>query len=184
MKFLYQFNIEQTFIIFFTVIECLMWLWHLFVHLGIKNSNLLFLMKQYHFFILDGIITIIHVIYFWNSYFYLKPVLIYILLAHIYYVLSMFTFNKPCNIFFWSCFDCIDNRFSIRFIKENLETAGDITCHFLGFLMFFNQLNFKNKIISIILSIIVLCISVVNKNFNTKYHMMPDFIKIFRNYNK
>jgi hypothetical protein len=147
---------------------------HLMVHLGLKNPHLDFLMKQYLYFIFDLSMTSVNIYYFWGKYYLMRPILIYAILAHIYYVYSMFFKTDICRIFYWSSLDCKENRFSLKYLKENFETATDMSCHLTGFYMFYKSIGFVNKVVCLILSFVsLIAVRRMTPEFYTREYMMP-----------
>jgi hypothetical protein len=159
-----------------TISELYIFLTHLMVHVGAKNPNLEFLMKQWHYFTFDCLMTVINLYLNWSDYgYFMRSVLIFAIFIHIYYVYTMICTNYICRIFYWSCVDCKEDRFSIKFLKENCETTMDIFCHFVGFVMFFKSLS-TDVSKWICLGATVLSVFIINKttpDFYTKEHMMP-----------
>ena len=150
---------------------------HLLVHLGLKNPRLLYLEHQAMYFSLDGFLTTLNLIYFWDRYYVLRLFLIFAILGHIYYVTDLLLHNGKSRIFYWSSVDCQDDRFNLKYLKENFETILDVSCHFLGAYNFFDIIDYQMAYACLISSIILLWIGMVgNKDFFTMNHMMPKWV--------
>jgi hypothetical protein len=150
---------------------------HLLVHLGLKNPRLVYLTHQAMYFSLDCFLSTLNLIYFWDKYNILRPLLIYAILVHVYYVADLLIHNGKSRIFLWSCVDCQGNRFDMKYLKENLETLLDVTCHFFGAYNFFFVLDHQMASACVFLSIFLLWIGMVhNKDFFTLNYMMPKWL--------
>jgi hypothetical protein len=167
----------------FATAEFALFISHLMVHLGIKNPKLSELSTKTHYFIFDCVMTFINLYWFWNRYYIMKPILIFAIIVHIFYVSCMFFREKICRIFYWSCLECNENRFGSKFLKENIETAIDILCHFSGFYMFFRSIVYPlHRLLSLGASILtIFFIYKFLKSFRTEEYMMPrKLIKYFK----
>jgi len=92
-------------------------------------------------------------------------------------VTDLLLHNGKSRIFYWSCVDCHGDRFHPKYLKENLETLLDVTCHLFGAINFFSMIDHLIAYVCIISSIILLWIGMVgNKDFFTMNHMMPKWV--------
>jgi hypothetical protein len=107
----------------------------------------------------------------------MKALLLYVILAHAYYVADLFLSAGKSRIFKWSSIDNSKNRFNQIYLKENIETLFDDLCHFSGFLISFIHLPLSLQFFSVLSSLSILWILVLNaKFFYTKRHMMPTWL--------
>lgn len=174
------FEYAQIFYFIFCSIELFLFFSHLLVHLGVKNSRYRFLTKQSIYFATDGSLSLTNLIVFWDSYFFMKAVLIYAVAMHLYYVIDLCFTSGKSNIFKWSSVDLAKNRFSLENFRENFETFCDDCCHFNGFLSAFLVLSDWLKVFALGTGLGVLWILVLKaKFFFTKKHMMPSWLKDF-----
>jgi hypothetical protein len=168
---------NEYFLVVFCIIELFFSLSHILVHLGIKNPRYRFIIKQRIYFAFDGSCSIINLWYFWDYYYLMKALLLYVILAHAYYVADLFLSAGKSRIFKWSSIDNSKNRFNQIYLKENIETLFDDLCHFSGFLISFIHLPLSLQFFSVLSSLSILWILVLNaKFFYTKRHMMPTWL--------
>lgn len=150
---------------------------HLFVHLGIKNPRLTYLTHQSMYFSMDGFLTTLNLIYFWERYFIIRFFLFYAILGHLYYVADLVMQNGISRIFYWSSVECKDNRFDLKYLKENLETLLDVFCHFYGAYNFFSLLCSNMTYACLISSMGMIYVGMVlNRDFLTMDYMMPKWL--------
>ena len=174
-----QSSFHSIFLFLFSVVELVLSSSHILVHLGLKNPRYRFIIKQRVYFVLDGATTTTNLVYFWDSYYYLKPFLLYAICAHIYYVADLFLFSGKSSIFEWSSVDKGKNRFQSTYIRENIETSVDDLCHLFGFITAFSLLSSTIQLVSIVLSFTLLYILVLKaKFFFSKRHMMPSWLHV------
>lgn len=174
-----QSSFHSIFLVLFSIIELVLSSSHILVHLGIKNPRYRFIIKQRVYFLIDGATTTTNLIYFWDSYYYLKPFLLYAIFAHIYYVADLFVFSGKSRIFEWSSVDKGLNRFDFIYLRENFETLVDDSCHLFGFITAFSLLSSTFQLVSIVSSFTLLYVLVLNaKFFFSKRHMMPSWLHI------
>jgi hypothetical protein len=160
--------------IIFAVVEFFMFFTHLMVHLGIKNPYLHKLMGKWNYFSADAVMSILNAFVFWDNYYLFRVVLIFAILVHFYYVYNMLFRTDICRIFFWSSLDCKEYRFSLKYLKENIETAIDITCHFVGFFMAYTSLSNESVFPCQIICLIAFVMTpIFTPGFYTRSYMMP-----------
>lgn len=173
-----SFDYSQIFYFLYCSIELFLFFSHLLVHLGVKNSRYRFLTKQAIYFATDGSLSTINLIVFWDTYYFMKVILLYAVVMHIYYVADLIFTGGKSNIFKWSSVDLGKNRFGLENLRENIETSTDVLSHFNGFLSAFVVLSGWFKICAVGAGLGILWTLVLKaKFFFTKKHMMPSWLK-------
>ena len=172
------FEYSQVLYFLYCSIELFLTFSHILVHLGIKNSRYRFLTKQKMYFAVDGSLSTVNLIVFWENYYYMRFFLVLAIFLHAYYVVDLVFTNGKSKIFKWSSVDLGKDRFGVENIKENIETLVDDCCHFTGFLSAFLELPSLLKVLAIGFGLGVLWLLVLKaKFFFTKKHMMPCWLK-------
>ena len=172
--------LQTLFVTTLSFIEFFVFVTHLLVHLGVRNTRYNFLRKQGYYFAVDGFMTLINLIYFWDSYYYFRAILIYAIVVHFYYVVDIYAFGGLSRIFQWSCITFTENRFELKYLKENLETIIDCSCHGTATVMFMRLLDMKLQVSALVLGFVLLyklCLG--SKFFFSEKHMMPSYLKPF-----
>jgi len=98
-------------------------------------------------------------------------------LIHFYYVLDLVVYGGVSRIFLWSSVQINENRFDIKYLKENVETFIDCLCHGMASVMFCSLLPLHLQVLSITVGLALLykfCFKA--KYFMTEKHMMPSFL--------
>lgn len=168
-------------------IEALIACSHIAVLLGFRNSKIDYLRTQAHYFLLDGLTHLFHILYYsldqvnlvaWVNW----RIQIFV---HFYFFLNLFL-NPPSTstdrlkkVFHWSCIEFKEKRFDfINCFWEILGTVADIMAHLFGF--YYMALTLDKFYFLIILASVFLINSIlliIRKEFTTEKHMMPQFFQ-------
>ena len=71
-----------------------------------------------------------------------------------------------------------EDRFNVKYLKENIETTIDCTCHGAASVMFLSCISTQLKIGAIIIGLMLLWRQVLAaKYFLTEKHMLPSFLR-------
>ena len=161
-----------------SAIEVFIFLSHLVVHVGYKNSRLGFLKKQAIYFALDCSLTALNLYYFWDSYYYFRSLLVFAVIVHIYYVFDLLFLGGNSRIFVWSSVNMTEDRFNLKYLKENIETFIDCSCHGTASFMFLSCVGYKLQLGAILIGLALLWRQVfAAKYFLTEKHMLPGFLR-------